>query len=213
MTQELSHFMRTLTVATVATVAAGILAIGTTTSVRADAAAAEKALAFVEVLTVEGLGLLGENNPDNAVFEEQFRTFITKAFDVPFVGRVAMGTYWRRATPEQQTEYQILFRDYIVKTYAERFRLFSGETLEITDVIEVDEDETIVRTEIVRPDDPNISVDWHVRTSPESSLVLDVIIEGLRLTRTLNEEFSNIIRIGGGDVEVLLQLMRDRAVL
>ena len=194
-----------------ATVSAVMLASVGTNSVRADAAAAEKALEFIEVLTVEALGLLGENNPDDAAFEEQFRTFIIKGFDVPFVGRVALGTYWRRATQEQQTEYQVLFRDYIVKTYAERFRLFSGETLEVTDVIEVDEDETVVRTEIVHPDDPNISVDWHVRSGAESNLILDVIIEGLRLTRTLNENFSDIIRVGGGDVEVLLQLLRDRA--
>jgi len=194
-----------------ATVAGVMLASVGTTSVRADAAAAEKALGFIEVLTVEALGLLGENNPDDAAFEDQFRTFIMKGFDVPFVGRVALGTYWRRASQEQQTEYQILFRDYIVKTYAERFRLFSGETLEVTDVVEVDEDETIVRTEIVHPDDPNISVDWHVRTRAESTLILDVIIEGLRLTRTLNEEFSDIIRVGGGDVEVLLKLLRDHA--
>ena len=194
-----------------ATVSAVMLASVGTNSVRADAAAAEKAMEFIEVLTVEALGLLGENNPDDAAFEEQFRTFIIKGFDVPFVGRVALGTYWRRATQEQQTEYQVLFRDYIVKTYAERFRLFSGETLEVTEVIEVDEDETIVRTEIVHPDDPNISVDWHVRTGAESNLILDIIIEGLRLTRTLNENFSDIIRVGGGDVEVLLQLLRDRA--
>ena len=208
MTQTLSHFMRMLTMATVSAV---MLASVGTNSVRADAAAAEKALEFIEVLTVEALGLLGENNPDDAAFEEQFRTFIIKGFDVPFVGRVALGTYWRRATQEQQTEYQVLFRDYIVKTYAERFRLFSGETLEVTEVIEVDEDETVVRTEIVHPDDPNISVDWHVRTGAESNLILDIIIEGLRLTRTLNENFSDIIRVGGGDVEVLLQLLRDRA--
>jgi phospholipid transport system substrate-binding protein len=208
MTQTLSHFMRMLTMTTVSAV---MLASVGTNSVRADAAAAEKALEFIEVLTVEALGLLGENNPDDAAFEEQFRTFITKGFDVPFVGRVALGAYWRRATQEQQTEYQVLFRDYIVKTYAERFRLFSGETLEVTEVIEVDEDETVVRTEIVHPDDPNISVDWHVRTGAESNLILDVIIEGLRLTRTLNENFSDIIRVGGGDVEVLLQLLRDRA--
>jgi len=208
MTQTFSHFMRMLTMATVSAV---MLASVGTNSVRADAAAAEKALEFIEVLTVEALGLLGENNPDDAAFEEQFRTFIIKGFDVPFVGRVALGTYWRRATQEQQTEYQVLFRDYIVKTYAERFRLFSGETLEVTDVIEVDEDETIVRTEIVHPDDPNISVDWHVRSGAESNLILDIIIEGLRLTRTLNDNFSDIIRVGGGDVEVLLQLLRDRA--
>ena len=208
MTQTLSHFMRMLTMATVSAV---MLASVGTNSVRADAAAAEKALEFIEVLTVEALGLLGENNPDDAAFEEQFRTFIIKGFDVPFVGRVALGTYWRRATQEQQTEYQVLFRDYIVKTYAERFRLFSGETLEVTEVIEVDEDETVVRTEIVHPDDPNISVDWHVRTGAETNLILDIIIEGLRLTRTLNDNFSDIIRVGGGDVEVLLQLLRDRA--
>ena len=192
-------------------VAMAMLAGVGATAARADAAAAETALAFVRVLTVEALGLLGDNNPDDAEFEEQFRTFIMRGFDVPFVGRVAMGTYWRRATPEQQAEYQVLFSDYIVQTYAERFRLFSGETLEITEVIEWDEDETIVRTEVVRPNDPNISVDWHVRTGPESSLILDIIIEGLRLTRTLNDEFSDIIRVGGGDIEVLLQLLRDRA--
>jgi phospholipid transport system substrate-binding protein len=208
MSKKKFHPMRTLAMAVFA--ATTLASIGTT-SVRADASAAEKALEFIEVLTAEALGLLVENNPDDAAFEEQFRTFIMKAFDLPFVGRVAMGTYWRRATPLQQTEYQALFNSYIVNTYAKKFRSFSGEILEVTDVIEVDEDETIIRTQIVLPNDPNISVDWHVRTGPESSLILDIIIEGLRLTRTLNEEFSDIIRVGGGDVDVLLQLLRDRA--
>ena len=66
MTQTLSHFIRMLTMATVAGV---MLASVGTTSVRADAAVAEKALGFIEVLTVEALGLLGENNPDDAAFD------------------------------------------------------------------------------------------------------------------------------------------------
>ena len=209
MTRKISHFVHGLTRTTVAL--AMVVGLGAS-SARADAAAAANALEFVEVLTVEALGLLGANDPDDDAFQEQFRTFIMKGFDVAFVGRVAMGTYWRRASLEQQTEYQGLFSDYIVKTYADRFRMFSGETLEVTEVIEWDEDETIVRTQIVRPDDPNISVDWHVRTGPDSTLISDIIIEGFRLTRTLNEEFSNVIRVGGGDVEVLLQLLRDRAI-
>ena len=208
MTRTFSHFIRILTRTTVAL--ATVIGLGTS-SVRADETAAANARVFVEVLTVEALALLGANDPDDAAFQEQFRTFIMKVFDMAFVGRVAMGTYWRRATPQQQTEYQILFSDYIVETYAERFRMFSGETLAITGVIEVDDDETIITSEIVRPDDPNISVDWHVQTGPESTLILDIIIEGLRLTRTLNEEFLNVIRVGGGDVEVLLQILRDRA--
>lgn len=172
---------------------------------------ATSALEFVEIMSAEALMLLGETSPDDDVFAEQFRTFVMKAFDVATVGRIALGPYWRRATPEQQTEYQALFNDYIVGTYASQLRLFSGETIEVTGFVEVDEDETIITSQIVRPNKPNVQVDWHVRTDPEKHVVLDIIIEGLRLTRTLRDEFSDVIRVGGGDIEVLLQLLRDRA--
>ncbi len=178
---------------------------------RSNPASAASAVDFVQGLSEEVLTLLGETNPDDDTFTDQFRAFIMKGFDVATVGRIALGPYWRRATPEQQIEYQALFSDYIVMTYASRFRQFSGETLEVTGFIEVDEDETIVTSQIIRPNNPTIQIDWHVRAEPEKNVVLDIIIEGLRLTRTLRDEFSDLIRVGGGDLEVLLQVLRDRA--
>jgi phospholipid transport system substrate-binding protein len=178
---------------------------------RSNPASATSAIDFIQGLSEEILTFLGEDNLDNDTFTEQFRAFIMKGFDVATVGRIALGPYWRRATPEQQIEYQALFIDYLVKNYASQFRQFSGETLEITGFIEVDEDETIVTSQVISPDSPNIHVDWHVRTQPEKNVVLDIIIEGLRLTRTLRDEFSDLIRVGGGDLEVLLQVLRERA--
>ena len=179
-----------------------------TAPVRADPASEAKAFAFIEVLTAEALGLVDSLEGD--AFDEQFGAFIMRGFDVATVGRIAMGPYWRRASPEQQTEYQSLFNVYIVATYAARFRQFSGEVLRVEETLGIDEDETIVTTQFVRPNDPNIRIDWHVRTGAERDVVLDVIVEGLRLTRTLRDEFSDVIRIGGGDIDVLLQRLRER---
>ena len=173
----------------------------------ADAAEAES---FVRALADDATALLSNPELTDEQQISEFRSLIEDRFDVPVVGRFALGPYWRAASESQRSEYLTVFLDYIVSTYALRFRQFSDETLQVNGSREINEMEAIVSSVIVRPAAEDIFVDWHVRNTNAGYKVIDVLFEGLRLALTLRDEFSTVIRAGGGDLGVLIENLRDR---
>ena len=173
----------------------------------ADAAEAES---FVRTLAHDVIAMLSDPERTDEQKTSEFRSLIEDRFDVPVVGRFALGPYWRAASESQRSEYLTVFLDYIVSTYALSFRQFSDETLQVNGSREINETEAIVSSVIVRPAAENIFVDWHVRNANAGYKVIDVLFEGLRLGLTLRDEFSTVIRAGGGDLGVLIENLRDR---
>ena len=93
-----------------------------------------------------------------------------------------------------------------------RFRQFSVLSLEVGGTREINESETIVSSVVVRPEAENIAVDWHVRNATGNEYrIIDILFEGLRLGLTLRDEFSTVIRAGGGDIGVLIADLKNRA--
>ena len=57
---------------------------------------------------------------------------------------------------------------------------------------------------------PAIKIEWRIYTkNPEKPLIRDLIIEGLSLARTQKEEFNSIIQGAGGDVEALIENLKN----
>ena len=174
-------------------------------AVPADERAAEE---FVRVKGDEAIAIVSDGSLSAEQFKSEFRDFVEAGFDVPVVGRFALGPYWRAATDAQKDAYQAAFFDYIVDTYAARFQQYAGETLAVDGARAVNDTEALVSSQIVRPEAANINIDWHVRFANGEYRIIDIIIEGLRLGLTLREQFSSVIRAGGGDLDILIQDLR-----
>jgi phospholipid transport system substrate-binding protein len=190
-----------------APLAGAMLAAALHAPAAADAAGAE---AFVRTLADDAISILNDPELTEEQLITEFRIFVENGFDVPVVGRFALGPYWRAADEAQRAEYLVVFFDYIVDTYAARFSQYSGERFEVGGTREINEAETIVSSVIIRPQAENIAVDWHVRNSGGAYKIIDILFEGLRLGLTLRDEFSTVIRAGGGDLGVLIEDLRNR---
>ena len=200
MTMNLLMRARAATVAAVMTVATPALG-----------AATDQALAFVKELGDEAVKIVSNQDLKSQEFENTFRAFIDKGFDVETIGKFALGPYARTITPAQMAEYQRLFYDYMVHTYASRFRQYSGESFKVGTARAVATDEALVASEILRPNkQASIKVDWQVRVTAGKPKIIDIVFEGLRLSVTLRDEFAGVIR-QGGSFEALLKVLRDRA--
>ena len=96
-----------------------------------------------------------------------------------------------------------------MQTMAERFSWYNGETFEITGAKPVDERDTMVATRILRPSGkPPIMVDWRVRESGGSFLLIDILAEGVSLVVTQRAEAADVI--GRDGLDGLLGQMRTR---
>ncbi len=166
---------------------------------------------FIESLGKETVAAIARQDVSEEARSEKFERLFRKSFDVAALSRFVVGPYWRRATEEQRKEYQPLFADFIVATYARRFRQYSGETLTVDGERQASARDTIVSSRIDTPDGPAVRVDWRVRTRNGDHRIVDVIVEGVSMAATQRDEFVSVIRRGGGGLETLIAALRKKA--
>ena len=168
---------------------------------------------FIQSLGEETIRAITRTDvPEDARLTE-FERLFRKGFDVNTISRFVLGRYWRGASPEQREEYQTLFADFIVTTYASQFKLYSGETLDVNGERKANERDTIVSSEIVVPGSSPIRIDWRVRTRSDAHKIIDVVVEGVSMAITQRDEFASVIRRGGGNIEALISQLREKSQL
>lgn len=183
--------------------------LAATLATGANAASPEEG--FIQGLGAKALSTLA----DKAVTKEQanatFKQMLNDNFDLPAIGRFVLGRYWNVATPAEQQEYLQLFNRMVEKIYLDRFGLYSGETFNVTGVRpDAQGTDKIVLSQVVRPQGPPVNVEWRVRSAGSSFKVVDVIVEGVSMSVTQRAEFGSVIQRGGGTVESLLVMLRER---
>lgn len=169
--------------------------------------AEEKAKDFITKLTSDGIGVI-ESGLDEDERKSAFRKLLTNNFDMKTIGRFALGRYWKTSTKKQQTEYLDLFKDMIVRVYSKRFNDYDGQKITVNGSRLAGKSDVIVSSQIVPANGPKISVEWRVRNKKGTLKVVDIIVEGVSMSLTQRSDFASVIQRGGGNVEVLLDHLR-----
>ncbi|MCR6631289.1 MAG: ABC transporter substrate-binding protein [Magnetospirillum sp.] len=177
-------------------------------SARADATA--DARAFIQRLADTAMNTVAVKGLADEERTRRFRTLFVDTFDLPEIGKLVLGRYWRTATPEQQQEFLRLFEDIQVYTWTRRFKDYSGETLDILSVAPEGETDFLVDSRIKREKLEPIAVSWRVRKAGATFKVLDIKVEGASMAFTHRSEYSSVIQGGGGQVEALLTALRKK---
>jgi phospholipid transport system substrate-binding protein len=170
----------------------------------------QEAQTFVRSLAQHAVASLTGRDVTQAERERAFRGLLVAHFDVPQIGKWALGRYWRIATEAEQREYLDLFEEFIVTTYAQRFRDYTNEQLEVVDVKKATDEDggLVVNSHIVRDQPKPIRIDWRVAPQPGSSdggyKIVDVVVEGVSMVQTQRSEFSSVIGRNGGKVTGLI---------
>lgn len=167
----------------------------------------DAASAMIEQLATRAMAILGDGTLDVAERRRLFRELLLSNFDMVAMGRIVLGRNWRRATPEQQTEYMTLFEDYLVATYTRRFQGYSGERLRIKGSRDAREGVTVVRSEIAMAQGDPVRVDWLVTVKSGRPRIIDVVVAGVSMAITHRSDFAAVINRAGG-IEGLLAELR-----
>ncbi len=192
-------------------VCAALLAVSSWVARPASAQTADPgAVSFIQTLGNEAVATFSDKSLSRDQAVQRFRTLLYRGFDVPYIGRWVLGRYWNQATPQQHDEYQKLFERLIVKTYADRFVEYSGETFRITGSRPEGETDSMVTTQIVRPNGPPVNVDWRVRKRDGQYKIIDVMVEGVSMGVTQRQEFASVIQQNGNRVDGLIQALRNK---
>jgi phospholipid transport system substrate-binding protein len=170
----------------------------------------DPSIAFVQQLGDQALSSLTAPDLAAAEREARVRRLLRSNFDIDTIARFSLGTYWRTATGAEKQEFMNLFEDMIVKTYAQRFSEYSGQSFTVTDSMPAGSKDMIVQSKIVQKNGPPVHVDWRLRPTAGGMRVIDVIVEDISMSVTQRSDFAAVIQQGGGTVAALNNSLRER---
>lgn len=185
---------------------AAVMWLGFTLPAAGDAAAEARAAQHIQVLSSQAIALLQRADLSLPQREASLRDLLYQGFDIELIGRIVLGKAWRRATPQQRSDYLRLFGAYVVKTFANRLGSYAGETIHVLGTRATGKRDIFVDTRIDRPGGKPVRAAWRVRQDKDQNKVIDVVVEGISMTLTQRDEFGAIVRSNG--LEGLIEVLR-----
>ncbi len=113
---------------------------------------------------------------------------------------LAVGRYWRQATPEQQKRLQDEFKTLLVRTYSGALTQVRDQTVEMKPLRAKPEDtEVVVRTEVKGRTGDAIQLDYRLEKAGDDWKIYDVNVLGVWLVETYRTSFAQEISASGID--------------
>jgi phospholipid transport system substrate-binding protein len=188
-----------------------VLAAAWTGSAAADATRTERAEAFIRTLADDAISDLTDETMPRAQRVENLRSIMAERFAGEKIAKWVLGRYWTRASAEQQERYLDVYRRFMIEAYVDRFTRYDGETLAITQTDVYNEKDLIVKSVMHRPGQPEpLKIDWRVRDTDDTLLVLDIMVEGVSMAQAQRAEFASALRQVNGDMDAFLDDLDSR---
>jgi phospholipid transport system substrate-binding protein len=142
---------------------------------------------------------------------EKLKEIASETVDIKGIGFYTLGAYRKSISDDQIKQYETLFKQYFLKSFASRLAEYSNPEIEVVSKKKLNENYTMVSSILVSTEQrPEVKIDWRVYTkNSENILIRDLIIEGLSLARTQKEEFSSIIQSNDGDINALFATLKE----
>ncbi len=134
---------------------------------------------------------------------------IDQAVDVDGIAQFCLGIYWRRASPQQQAEFNRLFHAVLLNNIGGKLGQFQGVTFRPTTTSQREGD-SVVGTVIQRPNQQPNNVQWVVSTASGRPKIVDVQAEGVSLRLTQRNDYGAFLSRNNGNVDALLAAMRQQ---
>jgi len=131
--------------------------------------------------------------------------------DAEHMTAIAMGRYWRQATPEQQHALQEQFKLLLVRTYAGALSQVGDQTVQIKPSRgRTDDSDAVVRTVVKGKSEP-IQLDYRLEKTGGAWKVYDVNVLGVWLAENYRNAFAQEIGASGIDGLIAKLVERNKA--
>ena len=171
----------------------------------------DDAKAFIRTLTQQVVTTVADGHLSDAERDDNFRRLFVASFDVPQISQFVLGRYWRTATPEQQQDFVMLFRELQVLTWAHRFKGYNGEDLDVTSSVKEGDHAFIVESRLNHPPAQPMPVQWKVHQAEDGQLkITDIVVEGVSMAITQRSDYNALLQGNGGRIDALLAALRTR---
>ena len=173
------------------------------------AAASKDAIrAFVERVNETSVSFFSSGSEAEA--RERCRALLAWAFDVPAMGKEALGRAWDKAAEEERKEFLEAFEEEVTSAYLRRMRA-KGTTLTfIGHRPPFDGHQRAASRRSVPGKEDQIWI-WWLRPDGQSWRIDDLVLDGHSAVNTEAHEYASVLERNNGDMNALIAFMRKRA--
>jgi phospholipid transport system substrate-binding protein len=143
--------------------------------------------------------------------EAAFREVLRNNFDLPYMGRQALGTHWGEASAQQRARFLAALETAEARAYSERLGKLAAYTLTIDNVVARASGVWIVNALLTQASGQLIKLEWEVHDNGQGPRIADVKVAGVSMSQIKRSEFNSYIQNNGGTVELLVQQLEARA--
>ena len=173
---------------------------------------AEGSKSFVEKLGKEVIEKVSDEKLTDSQRRSNFRYLYLNAFDNFYISRFVLGRYWKRIDKSVREEFIKTFNDYIVSTYAPKFKGWQGEFKAVDALIE--KNFYNVKMDVINKDGPVLKLIWKIYLDKNKNFkILDVNIDGVSMLVTQRAEFMSVIKNNPDGVIGLIKAMKKKILI
>ena len=146
------------------------------------------------------LEIIKKNEKDAAKTRDLVDARLSPMADYQRMTSLAVGRYWKSATPAQQEALSKEFRTMMVRTYLSALTLYKNAQINVKGTrAGNDDDEQTVRTEVTLPNQKPIPLDFSFEKIGSNWKVYDITVEGISFINNHRNQFGAVIRKDGID--------------
>ena len=169
----------------------------------------EQSKFFVENLGKQVIEKVSNVNLSDSERIVNFRNLYLDSFDNYYISRFVLGQYWKRLDSNMRKQFVESFNDYIVTTYAPKFKGWEG-TFKATDSL-LENNYYNVKMNVLNKDGPTLQFMWKIYLDKNKNFkILDVNIDGVSMLVTQRAEFMSVIKNNPKGVIGLIEAMKKK---
>ncbi len=139
---------------------------------------------------------------------DQLRQILFARFDFTEMAKRALGSNWRRRTPQEQEEFVRLFTDVLERTYAEIIESYTDEKIVYVNE-RIDGAYADVGSKILTSKGEEYSINYKAHLISNEWKVYDVVAENISLVNNYRSQFNRVI--ANASYEELVRRLRDKS--
>ncbi|MGD9501319.1 MAG: phospholipid-binding protein MlaC [Methyloceanibacter sp.] len=138
------------------------------------------------------------------------RALLAWAFDMPAMGKAALGSYWNEVTEEQRQEFMQAFEDDVISAYLRRMRPAGARLVFVGLRPPADGHYYAASRRSINGKEDQTWI-WRLRPEDRSFRIVDVLLNGRSAVDTERQEYASVLKSNNGDFDALMSFMRKRA--
>ena len=164
---------------------------------------------FVEKLGKEVVEKVSNTDITEIERYNNFKQLYLSSFDNYYISRFVLGRYWKTIDKAIQKQFVNSFNNYIVATYAPKFKGWEGTFKAVDSLLE--NNYYNVKMDILNEDGPTLKMMWKMYLNKNKEFkILDVNIDGVSMLVTQRAEFLSVIKNHPNGVIGLIDAMNKK---